>query len=342
MRILAIDVGTGTQDMMIYDTEKELENSIKLVLPSPHLYISQKIREIENDIYFTGEIMGGGKIKKSLLEHMEKGYNVVMEPTCAKTIRDNIEQVKSLGIEIADEGKDYSDYTKIKLGDINIKKLSEFLLGYDLDFDFDEIAIAVQDHGYNENMGDRDFRFEKIRQKVSHPISPLEFGFKEDMPEYFTRMQAVRRQIKDEGIEKLPLVMDTKFASIAGMCYDEVASRLDSFIVIDIGNGHTTAASIENGKIQGVFEHHTSSLTGESLERYIKRLASGEITHEEVHEDFGHGAHVLNPITEIEKVIVSGPKRELIEKTNLDWHHAAPGGDVMMTGTIGLIKTILG
>ena len=81
---------------------------------------------------------------------------------------------------------------------------------------------------------------------------------------------------------------------------------------------------------------------GESLERYIKRLASGEITHEEVHEDFGHGAHVLNPITEIEKVIVSGPKRELIEKTNLDWHHAAPGGDVMMTGTIGLIKTILG
>jgi uncharacterized protein (DUF1786 family) len=342
MRILAIDVGTGTQDIMIYDTEKELENSIKLVLPSPHLYISQQIRETENDIYFTGEIMGGGKIKKSLLEHMEKGYNVVMEPTCAKTIRDNIEQVKSLGIEIADENKDYTDYTKIKLGDINIKKLSEFLLGYDLDLDFDEIAIAVQDHGYNENMGDRDFRFEKIRQKVSHPISPLEFGFKEDMPEYFTRMQAVRRQIKDEGIEKLPLVMDTKFASIAGMCYDEVASRLDSFIVIDIGNGHTTAASIENGKIQGVFEHHTSSLTGESLERYIKRLASGEITHEEVHEDFGHGAHVLNPITEIEKVIVSGPKRELIEKTNLDWHHAAPGGDVMMTGTIGLIKTILG
>ena len=41
MRILAIDVGTGTQDIMIYDDEKELENSIKLVLPSPHLLISQ-------------------------------------------------------------------------------------------------------------------------------------------------------------------------------------------------------------------------------------------------------------------------------------------------------------
>ncbi len=340
MRILAIDVGTGTQDIMIYDTEKELENSIKLVLPSPHLFISQRIRETENDIYFTGEIMGGGKIKNTILEHMEKGYDVVMEPTCAKTIRDDIKQVESFGIKIADADEDYDSYTKIALGDIDITKLSEFLLGYDLEFDFDKIAIAVQDHGYNENMGDRDFRFEKIREKVSEPITPLEFGFIDEIPEYFTRMNAVRRQVEGEGIEVIPLVMDTKFASIAGMCYDEVASKLNSFIVIDIGNGHTTAASIENGKIQGVFEHHTSSLTGKSLERYIKRLASGEITHEEVYNDHGHGAHVLNPISELEKVIVSGPKRELIEKTNLDWHHAAPGGDVMMTGTVGLIKTI--
>ena len=342
MRILAIDVGTGTQDIMIYDTEKELENAMKLVLPSPHLLISQKIRQTENDIYFDGEIMGGGKIKNTILEHMQKGYNVVMEPTCAKTIRDDIEQVKTFGIEIADDEKDYRDYTKITLGDINITKLSEFLLGYDLELDFDKIAIAVQDHGYNENMGDRDFRFEKIRQKVSQPISPLDFGFAGEIPEYFTRMQAVRRQVENEGISELPLVMDTKFASIAGMCFDEVASQLNSYIVIDIGNGHTTAASIENSKIQGVFEHHTSSLTGESLERYIKRLASGEITHEEVYNDHGHGAHVLNRISKIEKVIVSGPKRELIEKTNLDWHHAAPGGDVMMTGTVGLIKTIMG
>ena len=339
MRILAIDVGTGTQDIMIYDSEKELENSIKLVLPSPHLYISQQMREIENDIYFKGEIMGGGKIKRSMLEHMEKGYKVVMNSTCARTIRDNLEQVMSYGIEIDDDESKYASFSKIEMGDINITKLSEFLLGYDLEFDFDDIAIAVQDHGYNENMGDRDFRFEKIREKISEPITPLEFGFREDLPEYYTRMQAVRRSLEAEGIERVPLLMDTKFASIAGMCFDDVAKTLKSFIVIDIGNGHTTAASIENGKIQGVFEHHTSSLTGESLERYIKRLASGEITNEEVYNDHGHGAHVLNAISEIEKVIVSGPKRELIEKTALDWHHASPGGDVMMTGTVGLLKT---
>ena len=330
MRILAIDVGTGTQDIMIYDDEKELENSIKLVLPSPHLYISQKIREIDNDIYFDGEIMGGGKLKKTLTEHMDKGYKVVMEELPAKTIRDKISQVEAIGIEIASPEKDYKDYTK----------MSEFLLGYDLEFDFDEIAIAVQDHGYNENMGDRDFRFEKFREKLISPIKPEEFSFKGNTPQYYTRMKAVERQLKKEGIDLKPLLMDTKFASIAGMCHDDIASQLKSFIAIDIGNGHTTAASIEEGKIQGIFEHHTSSLTPESLENYLKRLADGTITNEEVYNDHGHGAHVIKPISKIEKVIVSGPKRELIEKTNLEWHHACPGGDVMMTGTVGLIKTL--
>ncbi len=340
MRILAIDVGTGTQDIMIYDDEKELENSIKIVLPSPHMYISQQVREIENDLYFIGEIMGGGKIKKTLLEHMEKGYKVVMEEIPAKTIRDKISQVEALGIEIAQKDKEYKGFTKIELGDINITKLSEFMLGYDLEFDFDEIAIAVQDHGYNENMGDRDFRFEKFREKLSEPIKPEEFAFKGNVPDYYTRMKAVERSIESEGINKKALIMDTKFASITGMCYDEDASKLNSFIAIDIGNGHTTAASIEDGKIQGIFEHHTSSLTPESLENYLKRLAEGTITNEEVYNDHGHGAHVINPISKIEKVIVTGPKRELIEKTNLDWHHACPGGDVMMTGTVGLIKAL--
>ena len=340
MRILAIDVGTGTQDIMVYDDEKELENSIKAVLPSPHLYISQKIRETENDLYFTGEIMGGGKLKNTLLEHMEKGYKVVMEEVPAKTIRDKLSQVEALGIEIATKDKEYKGYSKITLGDINITKLSEFLLGYDLEFDFDEIAIAVQDHGYNENMGDRDFRFEKFREKLKEPIKPEEFAFKGNVPDYYTRMKAVERSVEKEGIDIAPLVMDTKFASITGMCYDSLTSKLKSYIAIDIGNGHTTAASIEDGKIQGIFEHHTSSLTPESLENYLRRLADGIITNEEVYNDHGHGAHVINGISEIEKVIVTGPKRELIEKTSLDWHHASPGGDVMMTGTVGLIKAL--
>lgn len=42
MKILAIDIGAGTQDILFYDDEKELENSIKLVLPSPPIIIVEK------------------------------------------------------------------------------------------------------------------------------------------------------------------------------------------------------------------------------------------------------------------------------------------------------------
>ena len=163
MKILAIDVGTGTKDILLYDSEKEIENSMKLVIPSPHLTIGQMISYCESDIYFDGVIMGGGKIKERCLEHMEKGYKVVFEDLAARTIRDNIEQVKSYGFEVVDEDayeKDskYSNYSKISLKDVDVNHLIDIFSSFDLDLKVDELIVAVQDHGYSEDMGDRDFR----------------------------------------------------------------------------------------------------------------------------------------------------------------------------------------
>ena len=345
MKVLAIDIGTGTQDIIYYNSENEIKNSIKLVLPSPHLLIGQKIKKTKKDIYFTGEIIGGGKLKKRIMEHINKGYKVAMEENCAKTIRDDIKQVESYGIEIVNKSnkKNYSNYKKIKLEEIDIDKLSNFIKEYDIDYDFDYIAIAVQDHGYNKNMGDRNFRFEKIKEKLTEPIYPEEFAFYGNIPKYYSRMKSVENKLKNKTkieIKNTPLLMDTKFASICGMCYDKIAKKLNNYIVIDIGNGHTTAASINKGKIQGIFEHHTSNLTKESIEKYIKKLANGSLTNEEIYNDHGHGAYIINPIEKIEKVIVAGPRRDIIEKTTLDYHYASPAGDVMMTGTIGLVKSV--
>ena len=192
-------------------------------------------------------------------------------------------------------------------------------------------------------MGDRNFRFEKIKEKLTEPIYPEEFAFYGNIPKYYSRMKSVENKLKNKTkieIKNTPLLMDTKFASICGMCYDKIAKKLNNYIVIDIGNGHTTAASINKGKIQGIFEHHTSNLTKESIEKYIKKLANGSLTNEEIYNDHGHGAYIINPIEKIEKVIVAGPRRDIIEKTTLDYHYASPAGDVMMTGTIGLVKSV--
>ena len=370
MKILAIDIGAGTQDIIFYNTERELENSIKLVLPSPPVIIVEMInKETQKgkNLYFDGTTMGGGKIKQAIANHIEKGYEVAMEEEAGKTIKDDLKIVEELGIEIIKNenndfkgslesqnysnenqshnsnqnkptyhNKKYSNYSKITLKDIDIEQLSSTIAKYDLNFSFDEIAVAAQDHGFSDKMGDRDFRFEKIREKLSKPLKVEEFAFYGNVPDYFSRLKAIEKTLKGYN----PIIMDSKFASVLGACNDSEVAKLNSFVVMDIGNGHTMAASIEDRKIQGVFEHHTSNLSPKKIEKLINKLILGTITHEEIHNDNGHGAHLINPISKLEKVVVTGPRRGIIEKTNLDYYNASPGGDVMMTGPIGLIKAV--
>lgn len=340
MRILAIDVGTGTQDMMFYNSNQNMENAIKMVIPSPTSIMAHKIQKINQDIYFGGDIMGGGPINRAIKQHMEKGHKVVMEKNAAKTVRDDLERVKSFGIKVLDtnqsNSENYSNFKKIDLKDVDLDAFQTALAPFECDLEFDYLGIAVQDHGYNEDMGDRNFRFMKIKEKLDKPLSPEEFAYWGDVPDYFTRMKSVERNLN----EFKPLIMDSKFAAICGATCDPNINELSSYVVMDVGNGHTTAASIEDGKIMGILEHHTSSLTPEKIEIFLQKLVDGTITHEEVHEDHGHGAWALNPIDDLDKVVVTGPRRGLIDKTNLPVYHAAPAGDVMMTGPVGLIKSI--
>lgn len=340
MKILAIDIGAGTQDILFFNDKNTVENSIKLVLPSPPVIISKIIKKSNTDLYFDGDIMGGGKIKDHIINHIEKGFKVVMEKQPAKTIKDDLKVVESIGVDLVEKGSynndsKFADYSNITLRDVDIDDLSSTIAKYELDFSFDHVAVAVQDHGFNSNMGDRNFRFEKIKEKLHKPLKVEDFGFV-NPPDYFTRMKSVERYLN--GLN--PIIMDSKFASVCGACQDPKVAKLNSYIVMDIGNGHTMAASIENDHIQGVFEHHTSSLNPQKIESLIYKLVNATLTHKEVHDDNGHGAHVINPISNLETVVVTGPKRSIIEKTDLNYYNAAPGGDVMMTGPIGLIKTV--
>jgi len=33
MRILAVDIGTGTQDILLFDSSKRVENCVKMIMP---------------------------------------------------------------------------------------------------------------------------------------------------------------------------------------------------------------------------------------------------------------------------------------------------------------------
>jgi uncharacterized protein (DUF1786 family) len=337
MKILAVDVGTGTQDIMLYDTEEPIENAVKLVLPSPTRIIANKIRNHHHDLFLSGETMGGGPVSRAIKSHLEKGYRVVMTESAARTVRDDLDEVRSAGVEIVPDGEKHSEIAEIKLADIDLDILKAALQPFDVSLEFDQIGVAVQDHGFSEGMGDRDFRFHKIREKMNSPLLPEEFAYHAEAPDYFTRMQGVLRTLK--GYE--PTVMDSKFAALCGCTCDPYVESMDNYVALDIGNGHTLAASFKEGKICGVFEHHTRMLTSSMIESYVDRLVSGEITHEEVHEDGGHGAWVVEPIEKYESLVATGPRRKMLLETGFEVYNAAPAGDVMMVGPAGLIKAML-
>jgi uncharacterized protein (DUF1786 family) len=337
MKILAVDIGVGTQDIMFYDTDHPIENSIKMVMPSPTKILAKKIREHHNDIIINGNTMGGGPVNKAIENHIKRGYKVLMTENAARTVRDDLERVKSLGIEIVPEREQHPELGTLELKDIDLNSLKESLSKFNVTLDFDYIGIAIQDHGYQEGLGDRNFRFMKIREKLNVPRYPEEFAYYDMVPKYFTRMNGVLNTLK--GYK--PIIMDSKFASICGATCDPIVKELNNYIVIDIGNGHTLAAALDNGKIIGVFEHHTKSMDPEKIRYLIGKLIDGTITHKEVHDDGGHGAWTTAPIDNFEYVIATGPMRKILQKTDFKVHYAAPAGDVMMAGPVGLIKSIM-
>ncbi|NYB52047.1 MAG: DUF1786 domain-containing protein [Methanobacteriaceae archaeon] len=337
MKILAIDVGTGTQDIMLYDSNHSMENAVKMVLPSPTRIMANRIRKHHHDLFLSGETMGGGPINRAIKSHLDKGYRVLMTEKSARTVRDDLERVKAIGVEIIPEGEKHPEIAELELKDVDLSAIRESLLQFDVELEFDYMGVAVQDHGHQEGTGDRNFRFQKIKEKLDVPRTPEEFSYFNQVPEHFTRMQGVFRMFKDYR----PLIMDSKFASICGAALDPVVAGMDNHVVMDVGNGHTLAASFTDGKIHGVFEHHTSLLTPKRIEELVLRLCEGNITHQEVHEEGGHGAWAVEGIGSYGCVVATGPKRSILAETDLQVHNAAPGGDVMMTGPAGLIKAIM-
>lgn len=100
MKILAIDIGAGTEDVLLYDDQKKsVENCVKMVLPSPSQIFARKVREatrLYKDLFVKGDIIGGGAFSAALKDHVEKGLRVYMTENAAYTVRNNLDEVREL------------------------------------------------------------------------------------------------------------------------------------------------------------------------------------------------------------------------------------------------------
>jgi len=269
-----------------------------------------------------------------------------MSEYAAYTVRNILDQVTDLGIEIIKGNKEPSgfDGVTLNLEEVHIEILQNFLRAFDETLlDVDVVAIAVQDHGvFPKGMSNRKFRIRKIQEVLNQSAKPESLAFTEDeLPSYFLRMKAAAVSSKTQLPNAKVLLMDTSPVAILGCLQDITVKNADPILAVNVGNGHTMAAIISGGQVVGVMEHHTRALTPQKIEQLLVNFADGQLCDEDIFDDGGHGVFYLAPplgFSQIQIVAATGPNRRLLANTNLSVHFAAPAGDVMMTGPIGLIE----
>ncbi len=337
-KILAVDVGVGTQDILLYDDDRNPENNIKLVLPAMTQILAKKLRRIKGDVFIHGETMGGGPLAMAVAEHIKKGYSVDMTPPAATSIRDDLKEVRKMGVKIMKQAPKVKSNRILETIDFDFEGFFQLLSRMGEDADFDYLGIAVQDHGHALGKSDREFRFEKFKEALRKGAELQDFLHKKP-PSYYTRMNAALRTAR-KFYKGKAFVVDTKIAAIAGALHG-VEER--PAIAMDVGNGHTMAALVGDGyELLGLMEHHTWMLDRRKLEKLVRRFADGELTNEEVFKDNGHGCHVERAVgfKEVKRILVTGPNRSLLYGSALGVEYPTPMGDVMMTGPQGIVDLI--
>ena len=106
MRILCVDIGTGTQDIFLYDARLDLENGFKVVAPSPTMMVHRRLRQATQNgrpALLTGVTMGGGPSHWAVEAHIEAGYPVYATPDAARSFDDDLAMIGDMGIQIVAE-----------------------------------------------------------------------------------------------------------------------------------------------------------------------------------------------------------------------------------------------
>ncbi len=349
MVVLAVDIGTGTQDILLFDSRREMENCLKLVMPSPTAQLAEAVRSATRrgeDLVLTGRLMGGGPCAWAVEDHLKAGRRVYATPEAARTFNDDLEAVAGMGISLVGEdeaGRLNGNVTRLRMGDFDYQAIADAFacFGVDLDRDLDGLAVAVFDHGNAPpGISDRLFRFEYLEERIRAQNRLSAFAcLDRDIPPIMTRMQAVADSVPRDDI---PVVlMDTAPAAVLGALEDPLVGRRRPAIVTNVGNFHCLAFRLGEEGVEGVFEHHTGEISLAQLEAFLDQLAEGSLTHEHIFDSKGHGAVLFrrNPIPpDARYVAVTGPRRGLLRGSRHRPYFATPFGDMMLAGCYGLIR----
>ena len=345
MRILAVDVGTGTQDILLFDSSGPIENSVKLVMPSATSIAAGRIRRATaaaRPLLLTGVIQGGGPCHWALEDHLRAGHAACATPEAARTFDDDLVRVGAMGVQVVseDEASRLGDVERIELRDLDLGAIRAALGAFDVSGAFDGLALGCLDHGDSPpDYSDRLFRFDHLRRVVERENDLLAFAYLPDeLPEYLTRARTLMREAAGEG---KALFLDTGPAAALGALQDERVAAADEQLVLNLGNMHALAFHLRGTRIVSLYEHHTGEMTTEQIEDFTERLATRSLAHEEVFGSKGHGVYYPADASSNGKfplLAVTGPQRSRLRGSRLEPYFATPHGDMMISGCFGLVR----
>jgi uncharacterized protein (DUF1786 family) len=335
--LLAVDVGGGTQDILIWEPGRAVENGVKLVLPAPTQIMARRLRRLTiqgQAVFLNGRVMGGGAITQAVRRHLGQDLPVYATPQAALTFSDRLEAVQEWGVSLTESPPPGA--VTLTLGDVAVDALRQVLAAFEVPFP-SHFAVAVQDHGFHPQGSNRRFRFRCWENFLEQGGRLSDLAYRQP-PGHFTRMAAVA--------EALPgvLLMDTCAAGVRGALLDPQARdhQEKGLTVVNAGNAHTFAALVRGDRLWGLYEHHTGLLSSEKLYAHLKRFQQGQLTNTEIFDDQGHGCAYVPDFTpggSFAFTVITGPRRRLAQ----GWPgvYAAPFGDMMLSGCFGLVAAFL-
>jgi uncharacterized protein (DUF1786 family) len=333
--ILCLDIGSGTQDVLLYYPDREIENCPKLVLPAPARVLAERIREATargRALHIRGVNTGGG-FGRAVFAHIEAGLPVSMTEPAAYSLADDLGNLTRRGVEIRPD----------------CPQGAEELMAADYDPAFWGRALATlglpspalvtacaQDHGFHPGKSNRMGRFVLWERLLMQAHGRPESLLYSEVPPEFTRLADLQRSIGGGP------VADTGAAAVLGGVFDpSIKDRMErqGLTLVNIGNSHTVAFLLFADRIFGVYEHHTGLVDAPRLWEQLTRFRRGGLDFMEIFDDRGHGTMRLELPVAAENfapTLVIGPRRAMLEGFGAEF--PAPGGDMMLTGAFGLVE----
>ncbi len=346
MRILAVDMGTGTQDILLFDSSGPIENSVKLVMPSATTIAANRIRratEAGQAVLLTGVIQGGGPCHWALEDHVKAGVAAYATPQAARTFDDDLERVRAMGVRIVsdDEAAALDGTARIELRDLDLDAIRSALAAFDLPGDFDGLALGCLDHGNSPpDYSDRLFRFDHLRRVVERENDLLAFAYlPEELPEYLTRARTMLAGAAGVDGGAPVVFLDTGPAAALGALQDPEVAATEEQLVLNLGNMHALAFHLRGTHIHSLYEHHTGEMNTEQIEDFTERLIAGTLAQQEVFDSKGHGVFYADQASSGGQpfLAVTGPQRGRLRGSRLQPYFATPHGDMMISGCFGLV-----